>query len=725
MRIILLCWLLCLTASGGLQAQSSPQKEVVICWDTSASRLHRDSAKEERFLQEYFSENPNAEVTLLLFNTDLVGKRTYRIEGGDWNQLKNELGELDYDGATSYQSLSDYGNGGDVLLFTDGYQNINIANPIFDGNVTIVNSSKKFDKTNLALLTVLNKADYVNLSASKNTVGTRPSESTYFGKIYNYDVVEDITISIKDRYDFSMKPNADGSYRLNANPGDVLVVTTSTGAKAEKLLGVGKNIDVWLEETGIRLDEVVLTEEKEQPQEGTTTGLGVKNKDAVGYAVQTIGDEEITEINTDIATAVQGKFSGVTVAQNQDLTQAEIRPKSSILSNNYGLVVIDGVPMSKSNSSFYNSSGRVQSSGFINPNDVANITVLKGLAATNRYGSLGSNGVILIETKTASFKKGKQKKDLALLTDNVFEGKLKVGNKLLVTPYLKELKKEKDIEQAYRAYLKQRHQYAQLPEYFIDISDFFRNSNVALANRVLSNVLEQETPDLRALGGMRLKAETLKDTALQFNVATKVLELYPNRTQAYLDMALAHKNIGDFQTALDMLGKIADGSMNTTLDFSSLDKIVGHEIRNLIFNHKKELDLSKVDPKFMNNIRYDARLVFEWSNQDGLFELQFVNPSKRFFTWEHTEVANRDRLRQELEYGNSTEQFEISGDEFKGSWTINVKYLGNKTPSDKTATFLKCTVQYQFGKPGQRSETHIIRLQESGSEIQFLKLNIQ
>ncbi len=94
--------------------------------------------------------------------------------------------------------------------------------------------------------------------------------------------------------------------------------------------------------------------------------------------------------------------------------------------NPYALVVINGVPMDRSSQSIDKGTGATSSSvaafDFVDPGNIANISVLKGLAATNAYGSEGANGVILITTKTAvAGSNTKQKKDLALVQNNVYD----------------------------------------------------------------------------------------------------------------------------------------------------------------------------------------------------------------------------------------------------------------------------------------------------------------
>lgn len=188
-----------------------------------------------------------------------------------------------------------------------------------------------------------------------------------------------------------------------------------------------------------------------------------------------------------------------------------------------------------------------------------------------------------------------------------------------------------------------------------------------------------------------------------------------------MDLALAQKESGNYQEALTLSHRIVDGSANPALNFMGVEKLMGTELRNLVNQQKNNLDLSKVDNAYRNNLTYNARVVLEWSNPDSEFVVQFVNPQKRFFNWEHTDTSDKKRILDELQHGFSSEQFEIVGPDTVGEWILNVTYLGNRTSGNSIPTFLKCTVQYNFGKPNQRSEEFLVRLHEAGEEQQLAK----
>ncbi|WP_420601388.1 TonB-dependent receptor plug domain-containing protein [Flagellimonas sp.] len=719
LRLLCFLFVVCLYHTGFTQEQ----KNVTICWDVSLSMMDRDIEKEYYFLDAYFKTVQKAQVSLLAFSNRIISKNDFTVTKGNWSEIKTKLGTFSYDGATNFKALDDYAEKGDILMFTDGKQNISTGTPNFDGELYIVNSSKDFDRASINLLSIINNGNLVNLLEKEDPNTSKTNLKEYKGTIYNgTSGLAAADVYVKGFEERRIKSDEKGAFAVEGMKGDTLVIVYGN-RKAEHVLDDNQTIDFLFTEDSIQLQEVVVSEQGIEQSEEITTAYGKENKDKVGYAVQSISDEDIAPVSTTVNNAVQGKFSGVSLGQNEDLSEVKMRPSNSVLGNNYGLIVIDGVPMERSNSF----TGEIASTGFIDPQNIADITVLKGLAATNRFGSMGANGVLLITTKTATVDKavGGEKRDLARLKNNIYEGKIKVNNKTLVTPYLKELKKGKNLQEAYNIYLSQREKYWDNSEYLIDIYNFFYGANVDIAEQILSNILEKERAGYEELRGMYLKCLENNNTKLALLTANRILETFPNKIQSYFDVGMAHKKGGNFQEALNMFNAMVNGSANEQLNFTGMEKVVGAEIRNLVNKERRNLDISKVDKKYQNNLTYNARLVMDWNNQDAEFVVQFVNPQKRFFNWEHTDVGDRKRILEELQHGFSTEQFEIVGADTKGDWILNVTYLGNRTQGNKAPTFLKCTVQYNFGKPNQRSEEHAIRLQEVDEEQQLAKFTVQ
>ena len=148
------------------------------------------------------------------------------------------------------------------------------------------------------------------------------------------------------------------------------------------------------------------------------TAMGIsKEKKALGYAVQDIKSDELTQAaNSSLSGALQGKVSGLEIKPSSGMpgasSQITIRGARSFTGDNSPLYVVDGMPISSAaDMSTYDSvSGADYANRAvdIDPNDIESINILKGQAASALYGIRASNGVIVITTKSGKgAKKGK------------------------------------------------------------------------------------------------------------------------------------------------------------------------------------------------------------------------------------------------------------------------------------------------------------------------------
>ena len=194
----------------------------------------------------------------------------------------------------------------------------------------------------------------------------------------------------------------DGKFSLNVRSGATLVISY-VGYKPKEVKASQSSLNIVLEEDSKMLSEVVVT------------ALGIKReRKALGYGIDEVKGDAFTKAKeTNVINSMAGRVPGLVVSQTAGgpagSTRVILRGSTEMTGNNQPLYVIDGVPLDNTN---YGSAGT--SGGFdlgdgissINPDDIENMSVLKGPAAAALYGSRASHGVILITTKKAN---GKEK----------------------------------------------------------------------------------------------------------------------------------------------------------------------------------------------------------------------------------------------------------------------------------------------------------------------------
>jgi TonB-dependent SusC/RagA subfamily outer membrane receptor len=170
--------------------------------------------------------------------------------------------------------------------------------------------------------------------------------------------------------------DAGGRYTLEADKGDELVFSFVGYVTTEVRLGRKNVVDVVLENDVTQLSEVIVT------------AMGVQRETkALGFAVANVTEDGISEVVFE--EAVQGKVAGVQFSVAKRSFSLSLRGSSSLTEEGKPLYVVDGV---------------LVESMTIDQNNVANIQVLKGAAATALYGARAAKGVIIISTKSGQEK---------------------------------------------------------------------------------------------------------------------------------------------------------------------------------------------------------------------------------------------------------------------------------------------------------------------------------
>ena len=189
----------------------------------------------------------------------------------------------------------------------------------------------------------------------------------------------------------------DGEFSLTVSGSDVQLRVTFVGFQPQLIDVDGRNnITIALQQSLAELDDVVVT----------AFGMERERK-ALGYSVTNVNGAELSEAReVNLGDALQGRVAGVNVSNIgtgvAGSSRVIIRGNVSLSGNNEPLYVIDGIPIDNSqlgSASMWGGSDWGDGLTSINPDDIEDITVLKGGTAAALWGSRASNGVVMISTK--------------------------------------------------------------------------------------------------------------------------------------------------------------------------------------------------------------------------------------------------------------------------------------------------------------------------------------
>jgi TonB-linked SusC/RagA family outer membrane protein len=225
------------------------------------------------------------------------------------------------------------------------------------------------------------------------------------------------TVTVKGTSE-AVSADQNGDFTISAPRGATLVVTAASFQTQEISVGNQTTIPITLVGES-NLQEVVVT------------ALGIRRTEkALGYSVSKVDpDALVQKSEPDMLKGLQGKVAGVDIRTSQGTpgaaTRIQIRGNNSFYGNSQPLIIVDGIPYSNEQvtTSSQTSGGTAYSSGISNldPNDIATMNVLKGSSAAAIYGSRGSNGVVVITTKSGSALRGRKGLEVTAKSSVSFE----------------------------------------------------------------------------------------------------------------------------------------------------------------------------------------------------------------------------------------------------------------------------------------------------------------
>lgn len=509
-----------------------------------------------------------------------------------------------------------------------------------------------------------------------------------------------------------------GEYQIKANTGDIIkysyVGFETISILTEDITSV-LNIEMIVKADD--LDEIIIKSTKKnrdnnKSKKNFSTSKGLVNQEAAGYSVVYVGGNKIDLIYASLTEALDGRVAGVRL--DPSTGKLAIRTKTSIYYDSPVLWEVDGV--------LFNDEPP------INLNSVESIHILKSLAATNLYGSMGAGGVIVITTKTGAFiNSNEQKKNIA----DQYTNKTIYNNDALIISE-KEMwnSVEVDILKGFSDKLKALDYYenkvkSQIESYSESIkvarlfNNYYNDRNVSI--NILNELLIKHQNNPEIVKAIAYQIDHFNAKLEAEDIYEKIFTLRPTYAQSYRDLANAYIKNNKFKRAWRMymsylLQQKGDSEQK-------INDLLFNEMQWLYYNRKNQAGIKEsfIPNNTINEFRKDIRLVFEWNTSEAEFNLEFVNPDKQSYVFEHNLVSNKKLIESEKKIGYSSKEFFID-DLGTGEWLINITYLGNKKPE---STFFKVTIYNNWGSPNQSENIHVYNFEKERNKFQIFKLTNQ
>ena len=707
---------------------------MLLFWDASAASTVRNFEEEFELLKTYIRKQKAVDIMAVKFAMGYRDKKRIAVDRKNWDELESYLKNTDYDGDSDFKALGeDHRFKGDIaMLFSNGISATGQFVDRFEVPLFAVNTNDLAADAELKDVCRLSGGHYLNLTKMNLDQAMRylsydlndnlryapRSEIALDGNVYGTITNEagplpGAYINVIGSFKSTVS-KADGSYVIDAEMNDVLKVDyLGMMPKQLRVEQLGQ-LDIALETDGELLDEVLIEAELKPEAEVIDTPFGKRSADAIGYDVQRITKEDIGSQHT-VLDQLIAKLPGVIIKGLGDEKRyqfARLMVGSVTLDAN-PIIVVDGI-IYEQGPDFPPLDQQLPP---IDLQTIVSIDALKSVVATNRYGSIGGYGAIVIKTEASSMEFRKEEnKNTALVKGNDFDEDLMRLEDALEDPqYLVRYKNAETTEGArslYASYKKQSGM--QSVPFIVNSANYFRTKDGRFAKRVLSNLAVLAPNNVKVLKTYAFSLEQAYQNKKATEVYQTILDLQPFEAQNRFSLAQSQARSGAYEEALENL-KIILINQTEGVDYRELAEDAEYELKRLVKLHKDKLQTSDLPDWLLDDtFKQNIRVVLEWNDPLSEFEMQFVSPEKKFFNWSFDSFSNIKQVARFRRDGVYMESFEIPEDAL-GIWQINLRNIG--AADYKNPAFLKYTVYVNYGTEYESQRTKVVNLAQLPAKV--------
>ncbi|KAA8994828.1 DUF2135 domain-containing protein [Stenotrophomonas cyclobalanopsidis] len=269
--------------------------------------------------------------------------------------------------------------------------------------------------------------------------------------------------------------------------------------------------------------------------------------------------------------------------------------------------------------------------------------------------------------------------------------------------------------QLYDRYLAERTAHADSSAFFLDVADLLlQQDQRELALRVLSNLAEMDLDNrhlLRVLGYRLLQADA---PALAVPVFEQVLAMGQEEPQSFRDLGLALAAAGTPQQALEPLYQVVVRPWDGRFDGIAL--IALDELTNLVSRSRPQLDTRGIDPRLLQAMPLDLRVVLAWDADNSDMDLWVTDPNGERAYYGNRLTYQGGQMSQDFTGGYGPEQFSLR-DAKPGKYKVEANYFGSRQQLVTGATTLMLRLTTHWGTPQQKDQMVTMRLKDRAETV--------
>ncbi len=703
-----------------------------LIWDASLSVQSKDLEKELMLLDAIIKEKQNLTIKLGLLNNTFTNGGSFSIKDGDWSSLRKTLSDVIYDGGTNYSAI-DLSNipGDEYILFSDGISTLSDAGFKNKSSAPIhcIVSSSTADYNNLKSIVINSNAKFINLNAMDflNAKNELLYESYKFLGIENSStlshVYPSIPTDVNEHFSIAgITSMPQSMITLQFGYGNTVTGRETITLDANRFTNNEINVHkIWAQKKIAELDLDYEKNKDEIFELAQQFGIVTRNtslivlelmSDYIQYGItppqelmaeykkhieqQNTRREQqrqlIADQQTHLLHQAKHNMNELKLWWNTDFKIPQLKypkpdgQKKETL-NKETINVIS--PYIKEIAIQEDSMMMMDMEEISESSETLSETVVTGYGAAKKQIIAASAGSIQAN-KTESPK-----------IDTPQQAKLTMIDIRNDAEYLKRL--TGNTTRDYKIYIEERETYGGTPGFYFNMAGWFmKHNDREKAIRILSSIAEIGLENISAYKMLAFRLKEYNEPEMLLYVTKKLIEWRPFEQQSYRDYALALKEAGQYQEALDslyssMLNPVHNTQQNAHL---GMNMILLNDINNLISLHNRQLNLKAIDTDLIYSMPVNIRVVVNWNVPQTHIDMQITDPRGEMVTYNHnrSQIGGRLDAHEIMDYG--PEQFLLKKG-MKGKYTIQVDYWGdfNVSQTSEPATIMtEIYINYSSGK---------------------------
>ena len=700
-----------------LEKQSLREKEkpksIGILWDCSSSSQKRDFAKEFALLDAYFKEIKEVKVALTTFHIRSSPAISFKVENGNWQELRQYLEKLVYDGATDPQAMLFPPESDEYFLFSDGIFNFRDKNFDFTrligqlhAPVNVISSQLVANMDKLQYLSGATGGSFINLNTQEVSQAVKALQYQAF-QVLDYKVKKGNVVNLYPQKGTLVGENFTFSGYLNSEDA-TLVVSLGYPNKVivEKELTFSKNTAASDEE--FALLRRVWAEKKiaQLRREGAES----KAIDVVGrrYGI-------VTEGNSLIVLETAEDYVRYQITPPKELEQEYNKLSSEINSEKMEeqkQALERVIELSKEQTSWWQTSYPIKKKNTKKNEEIAEYNnaaeVLRDVSYDDaKMADMGTAGYDIIADNSAQ----QMKMDLAEPVARTLgyeppQARIVLNAYDPDTPYLKVMEYA-DPAKAIETYHKLKKEYGQTPSFYVDVADyFFKKGDLAQAVLVVSNLAELNLEDAQLLRVLGYKLSSYKAYKEAIEVFRKVVTIREEEPQSYRDLGLALAEDKQYQEAVETLYKVVKNAWDDR--FGDVQLVTMNDINSLVARHK-EIKTNFMDKRLLKSEPVDIRVVLSWDTDNCDIDLWVTDPTNEECYFSNPLTYLGGKISYDVTQGYGPEEFMIKKAP-KGTYKIAVNYYGTHSQKQLMPVNLRITFYTHFGTDKEQKQETTVRV---------------